>query len=151
MPGEYYLFNMSTCVYRGPPCNFDTHYESPLLSKPDGPRVCLPLSYCNTNVQPIRKSLAVNLAPVQVYQFTFSIAQSRHETELVFQVRYAYVTTFQTQWSDRSCWNFTACPTGSYALQALVDDDNGFLIKPLICKAYRQVVCELPHLCQVSG
>ena len=58
-------------------------------------------------------------------------------SETKAQVRKAYITEYQTKYTDRKCWNFTACPAENYALQQLVENDDGFLMKPLICKAYR--------------
>lgn len=116
----YYLHAATkTCQFRGEPCNLDTHYESP-LSPANGTRICLPLTPCDTRFQPISRSLAVNLPAIRV--------------------RFSYIREFQTKISDRKCWNFTACPLGHYMLQALEDDDAGFLRKELICRPYKPCI-----------
>lgn len=61
------------------------------------------------------------------------------------RVRQHYVSRYQTKSTDRECWKFEACKENQYVFQALQDDDNGFLMKPLICKAYRPCVDNLEY------
>lgn len=123
VPGEYYLNKTTkTCTYRGPPCNAATQYESPASYFSNGtlPRVCLPLSVCDTTYQAERKAFAKKMPSVQV--------------------RAAYISKYPTAYSNRECWTFKACQDGEYAFQSLVDDDEGFILKPLICKAFRKCI-----------
>jgi hypothetical protein len=45
-----------------------------------------------------------------------------------------FVTRYQTRYSDRVCGRWVQCGTDDYAEQLPVDDGQGFLIKPLVCK-----------------
>jgi hypothetical protein len=46
------------------------------------------------------------------------------------------MSRWQSESTDRVCVSFAPCSENEYVFQALEDDDNGFLRKPLICKSY---------------
>lgn len=65
--------------------------------------------------------------------------------------RNAYILRYPNATSNWVCktWASMICPSNTYALQLPVDDDNGFLIKPLLCRPY--TTCVTGQYMKVNG
>lgn len=128
IPGDYYK-NGTKCLSRGPKCNFATQYEDPASA--NATRTCKQLTQCDTSLMPSPQYVTVNAL----------------STAVKITPRNQYVVRYPTAYSDRVCrsWVQMQCTADRYALQLPVDDDNGYLIKPLICKPYTTCLTGLQY------
>lgn len=131
IPDDYYYSNATrSCIFRGSKCNPATQYEDP--ASKNALRVCRALTPCNTKYRASAESVS--------YGALASAAK--------IIPREQYILQFPTLYSNWRCiaWDTQMkCMSGHYALQMPVEDDNGFLIKQMICKPYTNCLTGLEY------
>lgn len=135
LPGGDYYRSGNRCLSRGTVrCNPSTQYEDPASA--NSTRVCKDLTRCDTTLRSIPELVTVNALP----------------TAVKITPRNQYIVRYPTATSDRVCqsWAAMRCAADRYALQLPVDDENGYLIRPLICKPYTTCLSGLQYM-KVNG
>lgn len=136
IPNNFYR-NGTRCLSRGPPykCEPATQYEDPASA--NSTRVCKPLTQCDVSLKSVPEPVSINAL----------------STAVKITPRNQYILRYPTATSDRVCskkWSEMRCAADRYALQLPVDDENGFLIKPLICRPYTTCITGLQYM-KVNG
>lgn len=131
IPDDYY-YNTATrqCVARGAKCNPSTQFED--LASKNSVRVCRALNPCTTTYRREAEFVSYGALPTAVKMIP----------------RNQYILQFPTLYSDWKCISWDTqmkCMTGHYALQLPVEDENGFLIKPMICRPYTTCLTTLEY------
>lgn len=121
-------------VHRGPACNSLLQYERP--ESANRTRECVSLRTCNTAYYPQTQPLSLG---------------ANQTTVVKIKARKQYIVRYPTQYSDRECWTWMPCTATQYALQAPMEDENdGFLLKPMICMPYTYCMSKLEYT-KVNG
>ena len=71
-------------------------------------------------------------------------------TVVRIKARKEYILKYPTAYSNRECWTWSPCRNTHYALQAPVEDENGFLLKKMICMPYTNCLSKIEYT-KVNG
>ena len=117
---ENFFYHTATrsCRSRTVICDYSKQFEVPNPLNRTSERVCRGLTPCNT-------------ARFQTMQSPIFGGPEGVEGFLPLQ---EYITRYHTRYSDRACERWTPCGVDDYVEQLPVDDGQGFLVQPMVCK-----------------
>lgn len=115
---ERFFLRDGQCVARTRLCNFDAEYQVRDAANFTKEHECRALTRCDT------RRFDDPVSPV---------AGLHAGIEKIRPLR-EYIATYHTRYTDRVCWAWAPCGEDDYALQLPVDDGEGFLLRPLVCR-----------------